>query len=139
MKDVRHLAGGEARLDDVVALGAAGPGFDVERDVRVLLGVGGGQRLGRRPRCRRCCRSSNVSSCAPAAPPVGPSASARAVVWVSLDMRVSPPLSSPGLLAARMAFSVKRVQIEGKLVRAGADDEPVLRHLGRRAVQREVA
>ena len=36
LEDVVHLAGGEARLDQVVALGALRPGLDVDRDVGVL-------------------------------------------------------------------------------------------------------
>ena len=44
-EDVGHLAGREAGLDDVVALGALGPRLERDRDVRVQRRVGIGERL----------------------------------------------------------------------------------------------
>ena len=44
-EDVVHLARGQTRLDQVVAVGASWPGFDGELHIRVLGRVGSGERV----------------------------------------------------------------------------------------------
>ena len=49
LEDVGHLARREARLDEVVALGACRPSLDVYRDIRMRCGVGGHECVRRVP------------------------------------------------------------------------------------------